>query len=159
MALVLQNGAEWTRSLLPVRFVVSRSRCKPVRLGCFLLQSKGNPYLQALQPSGHYGFQPVLEPLVHGNHGRVLVYMLLAQVMVQISSPYFTPYMLCQLKLSYAGYVALTAAAYVARIAFLPIAGRIAAHSGRCAIAVIGLWQLHRCRFYGCRFSRLRLCS
>ena len=134
--LVLQSGAEWTRSLLPFALLFLVAGASRSASAVFLA-IQGEP-LPPAPTHGHYGFQAVLEPLVHGNHGRVLVYMLLAQVSVQISSPYFTPYMLCQLKLSYAGYVALTAAAYVARIAFLPIAGRMAARWGASRLLWIG---------------------
>lgn len=59
-------------------------------------------------------------------NGTLLVYLLLAQMGVQISAPYFNPYMLGQLKLSYLQYVLLSSAAYVAKIAFLPALGRLA---------------------------------
>ena len=41
--------------------------------------------------------------------GRLLLYLLSVQTAVNLSAPYFTPYMLGQLRLSYAGYMVLVA--------------------------------------------------
>ena len=59
-------------------------------------------------------------------NGSLLAYLLAAQVGVQISAPYFTPYMLGQLRLSYLQYVLLASTAYAAKIVFLPALGRLA---------------------------------
>ena len=64
------------------------------------------------------------------NSGRTLLYLLGVQAAVQISGPYFTPYMLAKLELSYLQYMVLICAAYVAKIAFLPMLGRIAERYG-----------------------------
>jgi MFS family permease len=60
-----------------------------------------------------------------GGNGRVIVYVLAMQLACQISGPYFTPYMLGHLKLSYLGYVTLICVAYLARIAAAPTWGRV----------------------------------
>jgi MFS family permease len=62
--------------------------------------------------------------------GRLLVYMVFVQVAVYLSGPYFTPYMLCQLELSYGGWAALTCVAYVAKVVFLPAFGLAATRWG-----------------------------
>lgn len=59
-------------------------------------------------------------------NGSLLAYLLAAQVGVQISAPYFNPYMLGQLQMSYLQYMFLAATAYAAKIAFLPALGRLA---------------------------------
>jgi MFS family permease len=48
---------------------------------------------------------------------RVILYMLAAQTACQIAGPYFNPYMLGQLKLSYVHYLILICTPYVARVA------------------------------------------
>ena len=53
-----------------------------------------------------------------------------AQAAVQISSPYFNPYMLGELRFSYSIYVIVVCAAIVAKIVFLPTVGRIADRMG-----------------------------
>jgi predicted MFS family arabinose efflux permease len=63
-------------------------------------------------------------------HGRLLVYMMWVQLAVQISAPYFTPFMLGPLKLSYAEYAVLIGIPFVARIVALPALGSLAHRSG-----------------------------
>jgi MFS family permease len=60
-----------------------------------------------------------------GGNGRVILYVLAMQLACQISGPYFTPYMLGHLQLSYLGYVTLICVAYLARIAAAPTWGRV----------------------------------
>jgi MFS family permease len=60
----------------------------------------------------------------------LLLYLLAVQAAVYVAAPYFTPYMLGPLSLSYAGYAALTAAALVSRIAALPWLGRLSRRRG-----------------------------
>lgn len=58
--------------------------------------------------------------------GRLLGYLLVMQMAVNISGPYFNAYMLVELELSYFRYILLIAAAFVARIATLPLHGWLA---------------------------------
>jgi MFS family permease len=57
---------------------------------------------------------------------RLLRYLLCAQTAVYVAAPFFTPYMLGPLALSYARYTILTAVAFASRIAVLPLLGRFA---------------------------------
>jgi MFS family permease len=61
---------------------------------------------------------------------RVLLYLLGMQVAVQISAPYFTPFMLGPLALPYASFTALLATSFGARILVLPWLGRLARARG-----------------------------
>ena len=56
---------------------------------------------------------------------RVLLYMLAAQAACYIASPYFNPYMLGQLRLSYVQYLILICVPYVAKVACASARGRI----------------------------------
>jgi len=56
---------------------------------------------------------------------RAILYLLVAQVAYQIAGPYFNPYMLGQLKLSYVHYLILICTPYVARVVCLPAWGRV----------------------------------
>jgi len=69
---------------------------------------------------------------------RVLAYLLAMQVAAQIAAPFFTPYMLGPLDLSYERFTALIAASFLARIAILPGLGRLAQHRGSRFILVAG---------------------
>ena len=62
--------------------------------------------------------------------GRLLLYMASVQVMAQMAAPYFTPFMLKQLRLSYGAYMLLLAAAYLAKALASPLLGRFAHRSG-----------------------------
>lgn len=65
-----------------------------------------------------------------GSSERLFVYFLAVQVAVQISGPYFSPFMLGQLKISYLDYVGLLATSFVAKIMMLPACGRFAMKFG-----------------------------
>lgn len=62
--------------------------------------------------------------------GRLLLYLLLVQGVVQISGPFFAPYMLKQLQLPYFQFALLTACAYVSKVLALPACGRLAQRHG-----------------------------
>src|SRR5690606_3482490 len=68
--------------------------------------------------------------LMQGPGGRVLTYMLALQIAVQISGPFFAPYMLSGLNLTYAQFMMLIGAAYTGRVLSLPWIGRFARRFG-----------------------------
>lgn len=70
-----------------------------------------------------------------GNHTsprgmRLITYLVVVQGMVQISGPYFTPYMLKQLHFNYAAYVTLVATAFIAKAVSLAVWGNVASRRG-----------------------------
>jgi MFS family permease len=65
-----------------------------------------------------------------GAEAQRVLYLSLVQGAAYFAGPYFAPFMLCVLKLSYSEYVVLISAAYVARIISLPLWGAIAARFG-----------------------------
>src|SRR5580704_3152170 len=73
-----------------------------------------------------------------GAEAQRLSYLSLVQAAAYFASPYFAPYMLCVLKLSYGEYVILISAAYVARVISLPLWGTIAARYGNRRLLWIG---------------------
>jgi len=88
-------------------------------------ETTGTQASQRLVPIGE-----LLGRMRAGGSERMLLYFLSVQVAVQISGPYFTPYMLGQLKISYLDFVSLLAASLVARIVALPALGRFAYRFG-----------------------------
>jgi MFS family permease len=62
--------------------------------------------------------------LARGPNTRLLVYMLAVQLAVWMSAPYFTPFMLTHLKLSYGGFTVLICASLVVKVLCLPMLGR-----------------------------------
>ncbi len=65
-----------------------------------------------------------------GGHGRLLFFLLTFQMGVSVASPYFTPYMLSDLELSYLEFTILMAAAFGARVLSLPTLGRFVRRVG-----------------------------
>lgn len=76
------------------------------------------------------GFREMLSRLRHGADGRLLRYMIAVQVCLQISGPYFTPYMLAQLDFSYAEYLLVISIAFTTKVAAFPLLGRLAHRFG-----------------------------
>ncbi len=90
--------------------------------------------------------QPVFRPAVladfravagSGHSGQILIYMLLAQMACYISGPYFTPFMLKQLELSYLGFVTLVGLAYLAKVALLQFWGRVVDRVGVTTMLIV----------------------
>jgi MFS family permease len=70
--------------------------------------------------------------------GKIVIYLVAVQAAVQISGPYFTPYMLKRLEFSYSQYVILVGVAYIARVLCLPWLGSIAERFGPQRLLWIG---------------------
>ncbi|MGE0708651.1 MAG: MFS transporter [Planctomycetota bacterium] len=68
---------------------------------------------------------PPLRETLRGPAGWLLGYMLTLQLAVYLAVPFFTPFMLDQLRLGYAEFTAVTATAFLARIASLPLTARL----------------------------------
>lgn len=62
--------------------------------------------------------------------GKFLLYLMSIQAAVQLSGPYFTPFLLKQLNVSYVAYMSLVASAFAAKMLSLPYLGRLAQHYG-----------------------------
>ena len=77
----------------------------------------------------------VMRRITSGRELRLLTYMLVAQVTVQVAAPYFNPYMLRQLDLDKGQYLILVASLFASKSLFLPMHGEFArrhkrAHEG-----------------------------
>ncbi len=70
--------------------------------------------------------------------GKFLLYLMAVQAAVQFSGPYFTPYLLKQLRLSYVDYMTLVAAAFAAKMFALPWLGHLAHRHGARKLLVWG---------------------
>jgi len=87
------------------------------------------------EPSrGRYQPRPVplaslLRPQGAGGCASLVVYLLARQTAVQISGPYFAPFMLAQQKMSYLSFMLLIGLAYFGKVMALPLWGRVA-HAG-----------------------------
>jgi hypothetical protein len=84
------------------------------------------------------GWPALARRFTRGAEAQRLTYLSLVQAAAYFAGPYFAPYMLCVLKLSYGEYVVLISAAYVARVISLPLWGSVAAHCGTRRLLWIG---------------------
>jgi MFS family permease len=82
------------------------------------------------------------EAIRSAGSGRVLAYLLTGSAMVNVSAPYFTPYMFGPLGLSYARFMTLIATALVARIAILPYFAALAERRGTRVLLVYGAFGI-----------------
>jgi MFS family permease len=73
-----------------------------------------------------------------GTGGRLVIYLFAMQTAVQISGPYFTPYMLAQQQFSYVTFMLLIGTAYLGKVIALPLWGRVAHHAGARRLLWIG---------------------
>ncbi|TWU16435.1 Major Facilitator Superfamily protein [Allorhodopirellula heiligendammensis] len=69
---------------------------------------------------------------------QLLTYLVLMQVFVQISGPFFTPYMLKQLSFGYGTFVMLISVAFISKVLSMSFWGRIAERSGATRVLWIG---------------------
>lgn len=89
--------------------------------------------------------------------GRFIYYLFAMHFAVQVSAPYFAPFMLTQLKLSYGHYVILIACSYLGRMLAYPYFGRLAAKigvkrlllvSGIAVMPMAGIWVFSSNYYY-----------
>ena len=90
------------------------------------------PVQNAIAPS------ELLRRVWNGDSERLLVFFLGMQFAVQISGPFFTAYMLGQLKLEYENFMWLVASSFLGKIVAFPACGRIAYRYGARTLLYIG---------------------
>lgn len=83
-------------------------------------------------------WREILPRLRQRSDGRLLAYLVATQLAVQLSAPYFTPFMLGELKLSYVEYMTLISTSFVAKILAYPWLGRVAERSGARRLLALG---------------------
>lgn len=65
-----------------------------------------------------------------GSEGSLLIYLILVQAAAYVAGPYFAPYMITNLEMSYLEYVLLIATAFAGKVIALPLWGRFAVRYG-----------------------------
>lgn len=99
----------------------------------------------------HVGLREFLGRLRHDSGAKLLAYLLAVQVAVQVSGPFFAPYMLgeSQLNMGYLQFMALIGLGFIGKVFVLPAWGRLAHFAGPrrllwtgglAIIPVSGLW-------------------
>lgn len=81
--------------------------------------------------------------------GRIVLYLLAMQVAVQISGPYFGPFLLGEQKIPYLNFMTLMAISFLGKVIALPLWGRVARNAGprrlmwlggAAIVPISGLW-------------------
>jgi MFS family permease len=103
-----------------------------------LLASQSEPLRPAAVAARGVPVGEFLARLRHSSDGRLIAHVVAMQMAVNVAAPFFTPYMLGPLGLSYGGFTVLIAASFVARIAALPLLGRIARRFGARRVLWVG---------------------
>jgi MFS family permease len=118
----LELGKEW--DWMPGAFAVLFLFAAATRVAsAYFLSLQREPTL----PNGPRLPRPgeLVNAVRHNTDSRVILYMLAAQAACYIAGPYFTPYMLGQLELSYVHYLILICTPYITRVVCLPAWGRV----------------------------------
>jgi MFS family permease len=109
------------------------SRCTSVYF--LIRQSEPAPSAERLQG---VDTAQVLNRFRRGGGSGILFYLLTVQAAAWLSAPYFTPYMLKKLHLTYSSFALLTAIAVTAKVLSLPFFGRLAQRAGAKKLLWIG---------------------
>jgi MFS family permease len=84
----------------------------------------------AVPREAEFGFLEFLQQARFRNYGRFVLYLGLMNFSVYLAAPFFTPYMLRDLHLSYLTFTIVSAAAIVVKVLCLPVWGRAADRFG-----------------------------
>ncbi len=109
-----------------VLFLVAAS-CRSISAVFLVRQNERRGACEALMAGARTS---VLKPLGHAHQRRLLFYLWAMQAAAQVASPYFTPFMLGQLKFSYAKFMVIISTSLVAKAVALPTLGLLAQRFG-----------------------------
>lgn len=111
------------------------SACRFISAACLATQSE--PSSGRLTQS-QIGLRQVLGRLRGHAGARLLWYLFAVQAAVQISGPYFSPFMFRQMHLSYVEFMMLVALGFIGKVISLPLWGRFAHRYGARGLLWIG---------------------
>lgn len=132
----LQAGASWGRPLLAFAGIFALAGvCRSISVA-FLASQRED--VAPTTPPRRVPVGEFIARVIRPGDGRLLLYLLGVQAAVQISGPYFTPFMLKQLHFSYGTYVTLIGCSFLAKILAVPLWGKLAARYGARQLLWIG---------------------
>ncbi|HEV3007311.1 MAG TPA: MFS transporter, partial [Pirellulales bacterium] len=132
----LQFAKSWTSSIEPFAILfLGAALARSISTSFLALQSEPQP------PDGDHR-KVSWRDLVGGSSrradGPLLVYLFAVQAAAQFAGPYFTPFMLKQIRFSYLEYVLLIGVSFAAKAVALPALGRLARRIGARQLLWIG---------------------
>lgn len=132
----LQYGKSSGQTLGAFACIFSIAACCRFLSARFLAKQSEHP--AAHEAQRQVSLRELLARMRAGGSERMLLYFLAVQVAVQISGPYFTPYILGQLHVSYLDFMLLLATSFIAKIVALPACGRFAYRFGARRLVWLG---------------------
>jgi len=98
-------------------------------ISVFFLNKKYDPGLR-IREEDKFSFVAFLKQLRYRNYGLLVIFLTLMNFSVYMAGPFFAAYWLYDLKLSYAAYMIIIAAAFITRYISLPVWGFLADNYG-----------------------------
>jgi MFS family permease len=109
--------------------------CRLASVACLARTNEPQPMPKNIR---HIPLPILLRRFCRGAEAKRLLYISLVQGAAYFAGPYFAPYMLRELKLSYTEYVILISTAYLAKVVSLTLWGRVAVRFGILKLLWIG---------------------
>jgi MFS family permease len=121
--LALQFGAASDRLMHAFALLFLAAGCSRY-ISASLLASQSEPHPM---PESHrlVRMPEMLRRAWHAGDGRLLAYMVFVQVTIQVAGPYYTPFMLEQVRFSYAEYLTLIGSSFAAKMLTFLFAGSL----------------------------------
>lgn len=102
--------------------IFSLALCSRIASFFFLRKKYEPPY--EVPESAEFSFIDFIRQARFRNYGTFVLYLSLMNACVYMSAPFFTPYMLNDLKLSYSTYTIIIATAIISKLIFMPVWGK-----------------------------------
>jgi MFS family permease len=134
IALELGKHHGWLPAAFTATFLAGAA-CR--YLSAWFLSRQSEPSRGRYQ-ARHVPLKEVIAERSTGQGMSLVLYLLAMQTAVQISGPYFTPYMLAQEKLSYVSFMFLVGLGYLGKVIALPFWGKVAHTAGPRRLLWIG---------------------
>ena len=145
IALQLGKAGGWLRPAF-VGIFLTAAVCRFLSAG--FLRSQSDPSAGRV-PVNYISIRKLLRGQAGELGGKLVLYLLAVQTAVQISGPYFAPFMLAKEKMSYLTFMLLIGIAFMGKVVSLPLWGRVAHTAGpkrllwiagMAIVPVAGLW-------------------
>lgn len=103
-----------------------------------MLARQSEPVGEVYLDQNGASFRACLCQMWRSNAGSLLLYLFFVQTAVHLAAPFFTPFMLAHLKLTYVEYMLLLSCGFLGKIIALPWVGRAAKRAGAVRLLWIG---------------------
>lgn len=113
-----------------IGFVVIFLLALMCRVVSFVFLSKKYEPRYEVAKQDEFSFFDFLKRVRFSNYGLFVIFLCLMNFSVCLASPFFTPYMLNDLKMSYFAFTIVTAAAIITKISSMPVWGRVSDRFG-----------------------------